>query len=130
MLAIGNNKYAVRKMSIKNEGDSRLILMHRLISGVLCNVEVDHIDGNGLNNRRSNIRVATHTQNMCNRKIHCNNTSGFKGVSWCKRNKKWRSYIRLEGKLLHLGYFYDSKKAHEAYSMASILLHKEFSRLF
>ena len=73
--------------------------------------QVDHIDGNYLNNKISNLRLATSEQNQHNRKKSKNNTSGITGVSWCKREKKHNSFIRCNGKLFNLGYFNKSDEA-------------------
>ena len=71
--------------------------MHRLILGIKDkNIKVDHIDGNGLNNVRSNLRLATHAENMRNRKKHSNNTTGYRGVQ--RVGKKYRAECRFNGK--------------------------------
>ncbi|MEG7750695.1 HNH endonuclease, partial [Listeria monocytogenes] len=67
----------------------RAVYLHRQIMGEPSGFEVDHIDGNGLDNRRANLRVASKTQNVRNQRIRQDNTSSFKGVSWSKRRQKW-----------------------------------------
>jgi hypothetical protein len=89
---------------------------------------VDHIDGNPLNNRRSNLRLATPSENQWNQKRSCANTSGFKGVGWHERDRRWQARIRKEGKLYHLGNFKSPEEAHEAYCRAAAELHGEFAR--
>ena len=101
-----------------------IFLMHR---GYLPE-EIDHIDGNGLNNDIENLRAATRSQNCRNKGAQKNNTSGFKGVSWQKRDKKWQAQIKLDGKAHHLGRFDTLEAAHEAYKAAATKLHKEFAR--
>jgi hypothetical protein len=71
-------------------------------------LEVDHINGNGLDNRFKNLRLGTHSKNGRNQKKPITNTSGFKGVSWHKQHKKWMAYIRINNKLINLG-SYNSK---------------------
>ncbi|KKO58000.1 AP2 domain protein [Serratia ureilytica] len=66
---------------------------------------IDHIDGNGLNNHISNLRLVTHQENMKNRPRPQNNTSGIVGVLWNKAEEKWQAYINFEGKQHHLGSF-------------------------
>ena len=107
----------------------RTIYLHRVIMGVPQGLQVDHVDGDGLNNCRSNLRLATESQNQCNRRLQQNNASGFKGVYWDAKRGKWRSEIRKLGKKLHLGRFDTPQEAHHAYSAASAELHGEFGRV-
>lgn len=106
----------------------RVILMHRELMIAPSGLEVDHRDGDGLNNRRSNLRLATGSQNMHNARLSLRNTSGFKGVSCCNRNLKWRAQIAVGRKSTFLGYFDTREAAHAAYLAASERLHGEFSR--
>lgn len=91
--------YAVRKPQ------SGIIYMHRIIMDAPIGMEVDHIDGNGLNNCRQNLRIATHSQNMENRLPQCNNKSGYGGVSWEKRRNTWRVRVKVNGKEKYGGQF-------------------------
>jgi hypothetical protein len=88
---------------------------------------VDHKDGDGLNNRWANLREATYTQNQWNTGVMVANTSGFKGVCFNKRLKKFQAAIRVRGKIRHLGLYPTAEEAAAAYCGASILLHEEFS---
>lgn len=108
-------------------GQSTTLKMHRLIAGVPDGVDVDHKNGNGLDNRRRNLRAATQTQNNGNRRLHSNNTSGFKGVSWHKRGAKWLASIRINQRAQHLGLFTDPVEAAHAYDSAARLHFGEFS---
>ena len=104
--------------------------MSRLIMGNPKDKLVDHANGNTLDNRRSNLRVCNHTNNMRNRKIDSeNNTSGYKGVSWSNCSKKWEVRIRYGGKKVHLGYFESPVIAALIYNLTAILRHGEFARL-
>jgi AP2 domain/HNH endonuclease len=105
------------------------IFMHRLLMREPDGLRVDHKDGNGLNNRKDNLRPATDQQNSFNSRIPSNNTSGFKGVSWHKRDHKWRARITFGGKRRHLGDFNTPEDAHKAYAKASAELHGEFGRV-
>src|ERR1035437_8173818 len=104
--------------------------MHRVIVGVTDpKDQVDHEDNDGLNNRRYNLRVATHAQNQRNRGKQANNKSGYKGVYWDYRSNKWRAEIRVNGKRIFLGRFDDVLDAAAAYHEAAIKYHGEFAHL-
>jgi hypothetical protein len=105
----------------------KTIRLHRLILGVADGIEVDHVDGNGLNNLRSNLRAATKAQNMFNRRKCVRNTSGVKGVHPTP-NGKWRAVIRVNGKLRSLGTFAELPAAADAYAKASASMHGAFGR--
>ena len=100
--------------------------MHRVILDAPAGMMCDHIDMNGLNNQRGNLRFATHSQNSCNRK-HPGGLSPFKGVF--PRNEKWRAYIKTNQKMIHLGTFDTERDAAIAYNTAAIQYHGEFARL-
>lgn len=104
------------------------ILMHRLLLNPLKSLEVDHIDGNRLNNQRSNLRLATSSQNKLNRGVRKDNKVGLKGVIWNETRKCFQSYIKIPfGKYLYLGKFDDKFEASKAYNKASIKYHGEFA---
>ena len=90
-------------------------------------LDVDHIDGDGLNNRRSNLRACTHTENGRNRKLSKNNTSGLKGVN-AREAGKWQAMIKTSGRILHLGVFDSKMEAAKAYDAAALRLYGEFAR--
>lgn len=102
------------------------IRMHTLITGLSY---VDHANGNGLDNRRSNLRLATDTQNAQNRGLRSDNSSGFKGVSWDKQRQAWVAYISDGLRQRRLGRYSDRKEAARAYDAAAIRLFGEFARL-
>ena len=104
------------------------VRMHRVIAAAPDGMDVDHIDGDGLNNRRSNLRHATRSENNCNRRAALKNASGLKGVSWNKANKKWLAQIRFHKQKKHLGYFNTPEEAHAAYCAAANVLHGEYAR--
>ena len=118
---------------IWEKGHSKALLLHRIIMARVIGrplddfEHVDHRDGNGLNNTRANLRIATHTQNMQNRKRHKNNKSGYKGV-YRRRSGKWRAAIRVNGKYISLGSFDTPEEAYAAYCKAAIQYHGEFAR--
>lgn len=90
--------------------------------------EVDHINGDRLDNRISNLRLANDTQNSVNAKIRHDNTSGAKGVSWHSRRKKWQAQINQNGKRKSLGYFKTVAEASAEYQRQSVLLHGDYVR--
>lgn len=110
-------------------------LGHRLawfyVTGRWPTEEIDHRDCNPSNNRFANLRPATRKQNGSNRKRNRNNTSGFKGVSWRNKERRWRAQIRLPGtiKTIELGLFQGKKDAALAYDRAAVFYHGEFARL-
>lgn len=91
--------------------------------------EIDHIDGDGLNNSLANLREATKSQNMCNQGANRRNTSGFKGVSWHNGDRKWRARIRLNNCYKFLGNFDSPEAAYAAYCKAAAELHGEYARV-
>jgi hypothetical protein len=92
-------------------------------------MEIDHCDGDGLNCRDENLRIATPKQNQGNKRLQINNTSGYKGVHWFPQTQKWVVRIKREGKCIHLGYFFDKKDAARAYDRAAIEQFGEFAVL-
>lgn len=103
----------------------KTVMMHQVIAGYKL---TDHRNGNGLDNRRVNLREATITQNNRNSRKPTNNTSGVKGVTWDKQRCKWRAIISVDNRLLHLGYFGSLDDAASAYAGASSNYHGEFGR--
>lgn len=124
-MAAGGTIYAVRKGPRPKQ---RKIYMHRAILSDPDGLEVDHINGEGLDNRRCNLRAATRAQNARNSHVSNANTSGYKGVSWDKRDRKWQAFIAVNGLRHFLGRFACPTAASLAYARASRELHKEFGR--
>lgn len=108
--------YAIRFSSRRNGKQQKPIRMHRVILNATKEMEVDHIDHNGLNNQRTNLRLVTKQENAFNRK-------DVKGYSFNKNANKWAAHIHLNGKKKHLGYFKTEKKAHKAYLKAKKKYH-------
>lgn len=103
--------------------------MHRLILDAPPHLYVDHIDGNGLNNRRSNLRLCTKGQNAANSILPSTNRSGFRGVWLHRPLQKWRAGIRFQGRNISLGCFDDPIEAARAYDAKALELFGEFARL-
>lgn len=105
---------------------------HRLawvyVHGIIPSNMIDHINGDKDDNRIANLREATSSQNQRNTVKKSTNKSGYKGVCWHKRQKKWQVSIRYDGKPHHIGYFDNVLDASNAYIIASNTFHGEFSR--
>lgn len=101
--------------------------MQHLILGKKA--QIDHIDCNKLNNRKSNLRFCVTAENSRNCKVSKNNTSGYKGVSWSNSRKKWTADIMYNYKHIYLGEFPDKIEAAKAYNEAALKYHKEYARL-
>lgn len=112
-----NNVY--RTVSIANKSYPVHRIAWLLMTGEMPNGHIDHINGDGLDNRWSNLRLATHAQNRANSRRQKNNTSGFKGVVWDKARGKWIAAIRADGKGIYLGRFNTPEAAHAAYVAAA-----------
>ncbi|TXH32080.1 MAG: Fis family transcriptional regulator [Rhodospirillaceae bacterium] len=126
-----NTFYAQRRIRV-GVNQPRMIMMHRVILGLTNHpaVYVDHIDGDGLNNRRQNIRACSASENGFNRGAPRTNTSGFKGVSWDVQAKKWQANIRVRGVQINLGRFSRIEEADEAYRAAAYKYHGEFNHIY
>jgi hypothetical protein len=122
-------KYYARRYVRTGGGRRHLIHMHREVVGLLPGdpMRTDHIDGNTLDNRRENLRVATTSQNNANRGPQKNNTSGYKGVSRDKWRSKWRAQIQIGGRYECLGNFDTKEEAAVAYNHAARERYGEFA---
>ena len=123
----GRTHYVCR--NTVHEGKRGFEFFHRVIMDAPKGLDVDHRDGNGLDNRRSNLRLATDGQNARNVARRSDNTSGFKGVSLHKSTGRWAATIASGGPQRHLGLFDSREEAHAAYCEAALRLHGEFARV-
>ncbi len=126
--AAKNRKTWYVARAIGKRPHQRQVLMHREILGAQPGEQCDHINGDGLDNRRCNLRFCTNSQNQMNRRIY-GGTSRFKGVMWNKRHKMWYAQIKHDGKQYHLGCFHKQTDAAHAYDTAARNLFGEFARL-
>lgn len=119
--------YATRNTTVG--GREITIRMHRVILGLTSadNCQADHVDGNRLNNTRSNLRIATKTENLRNKAMHKNNTTGYKGV-YCRRGR-YRAHIQTEGRNIHIGTYNTPEAAARAYDEAAKKYFGKFARL-
>ena len=115
------------KREFRADGRRVRVLMHQFLTGLRG---IDHADGNGLNNQRSNLRIASNSQQTANQaKYDGAWTSQYKGVWWAKDKKRWRARIMREGKHRHIGYFRNEVDAAKAYDVVAAELFGEFARL-
>lgn len=105
------------------------LAMHRLIMNAPTDRDVDHINGDSLDNRRSNLRVATESENGANREPNRVNSSGYKGVTWQKNIGKWQAQIKCRGKNIYLGLYDDPANAALAYDSKALEVFGDFARL-
>jgi hypothetical protein len=110
-----------------DNGKRHTVYMHRLITGASKGRKVDHKDHNGLNNRRSNLRVCTNAQNLKNRSgAPASNTSGYVGVWWCNKTNCWVAEVYDGGKKFRVGTFGHREHAARARDAAARNLNGEF----
>ena len=122
--------YVVRSQT--TNGKKKVLLLHREIMSAPEGMTVDHINGNRLDNTKSNLRLATIAENTRNRGAQKNNTSGYKGVfrkSLSCRGKEWRARLNFKKQTINLGSFDSAKEAAIAYNKASLKFHGEFAYL-
>lgn len=108
--------------------DSKLVYLHKFLLNEY-ELDVDHKNGNGLDNQRDNLRRASKSNNMCNISLRSDSTSGFKGVSYDKTRGTYRAYITYKGKTRNLGRFYSAERAAQEYNIAAMRYHGEFAVL-
>lgn len=113
-----SNGYVAR--GVGGRKNRKTLLLHKEIMKTPKGMDTDHINGDKLDNRRENLRIATRSQNMANLANPINNKSGYKGVIWYKRDKNWRAFIKVDYKQIHLGYFDDKTEAAKAYNLAAL----------
>jgi hypothetical protein len=127
-LLINGTWYAVMRLKIL--GKKKAVYMHRfLMNGIDASIFVDHLDGDGLNNQRSNLRRSNRSQNGVNRKKRSGCSSKFLGVYFQKRKNRWIAFTRKDGVKHYLGCFEHEADAALAYNNGAIKHHGNFARL-
>jgi len=121
-------KLDVSKVLVNSDGYVRYgkQLLHRIIIDPPEGFEVDHRNRNPFDNRRCNLRICTHSQNCMNRPKPSSNKTGFKGVVYSKRYRKYRAQIKAQGIYHWLGYFASAREAAKAYAEAAVVYHGEY----
>ena len=114
------NKTPYAMTNIKIDNKCKMTRMHRLLMPTKKGEEVDHINHNGLDNRKSNLRIVTRSQQSQNRIRQSNCLSKYKGVHWHKVTKTWQANIWVKGKDISLKYHKTEKEAAKAYDKAAI----------
>jgi len=125
----GYDRWYAQRASKDTNGKYKIITMHRQIMGFPIMKEIDHVNRNGLDNRRCNLRQCNHSQNKKNNSKYKNNTSGLNGVCWNRYAKKWRASIYKDKKHVHIGYFNDKEEAGRAVDGKALELFGEFAVL-
>lgn len=126
-----DGRYAVRSEYIgtfNGKKNYRKVTMHRLIAGTPEGMDTDHINGVMLDNRRSNLRICTRSQNLQNQRPLVGKSSKYKGVAWNKAKKKWRAMIGINGTNKWLGAYATEEEAAQAYRDAAEKYFGEFAR--
>lgn len=129
-MADGKNRYASRSAYPNGKhGKIVSLKMHREILKPSVGMEVDHINGNGFDNRRCNLREVTKSQNQRWSGKHCISSSRFKGVTWNKKNSKWVAQIHTPPRSRYIGLFEDETEAAKAYDRVALELYGEFAKI-
>ncbi len=121
-----NSGYARR--DIRKNKKLKHFLLHRLVANCPSGKQVDHINGDRLDNRKCNLRIVSEDKNHINIKLRCDNKSGYKGVDWRSSRNKWRARISVGNKTYNLGHFISIKDAIKIYNKAALLYHREYRR--
>lgn len=123
---VNSRKDCVRAARFHNR---KTIYLARVVMNAPDGKNVDHINGDTLDNRKSNLRLCSRHENSFNRKMNKNNKAGYKGAYWDKRKNKWKCCVRFEGKAINVGYFDNKKDAAIAYDKKAKELFGEFANI-
>lgn len=121
------NTFYVHGTRKTESGKRKLLMMHRLIMGEPDGVDIDHEDRNGLNNSRANLRLCTNSQNQANKRRQKNNTSGFVGVVYGKKNRRWKATVSWNGAKYDCGSFATAEEAALARDAKAVELQGDFA---
>lgn len=112
-----------------DDGIRKHVYLHRYIMDAPRDKHVDHINGNTLDNRKSNLRLCSQLDNTHNAKVSKRNTTGYKGVTYNKRERKYKAQICLDWKHIHIGTYSTAEEAYAAYCKAAVDYYGKFARL-
>lgn len=107
----------------------KIVFLHRKIIKATEGYEVDHINGDTLDNQRNNLRIVTRRQNAQNSKKRKGSLSKYKGVTWNKERNKWQAQIKVDGKQLFLGHFRNEISAAKSYDKAAVKYFGDYARI-
>lgn len=124
----GRQVYAIRDLP-KHKGKRRTMPIQRFLLNAHPPLYIDHINSDGLDNRRSNLRICTKQQNNMNQRPQVGKSSVYKGVTWRTRDKIWAAQIHINKKTIHLGHFKLETDAARAYNEAAKIYFGEFAKL-
>ena len=127
--ALGKRGYPVAHTSRKSETGHKTFPLHRLLMAPADGYDVDYISGDKLDNRRRNVRVCSHQQNMCNQRLRSTNSTGYYGVSKSKSSGKYEAYIHRDGKKKYLGTYMTAEEATAVRDVEARRLFGDFARL-
>lgn len=126
---VGNiSVHGYKLITIDNEKFRASRLAWLYMTGEWPKADIDHINGDPADDKWSNLRAATESENMRNTKLRADNTSGSRGVSWNKRRNKWHVRVNVNNMLYHVGYFDDFGQAKAARDAKASILHGAFAR--
>lgn len=127
--APNTNSFYAKAIGIRRGSGYLRVAMHRIVADIQSDRLGDHVNGNTLDNRKRNIRPSNNSENTSNSKLSTKNTSGFRGVSWNRWRRGWHSYIRIDKKLIHLGFYATAEEAAQVRDTAAIRYHGQFATL-
>lgn len=125
----GKRGYPVSHTSRKSLYGHKTEPLHKYLLHPPQGVDIDHISGDKLDNRKSNLRFCSHQQNMFNQKRRSTNSTGYSGVSYSKNAGKYEAYINRDGRKIHLGLFMSAEEAAIVRNNAAQKLYGEYARL-
>lgn len=124
-----NPRYPEKARAVRKNSKRETFYLSREILKAPKGKDVDHINGDTLDNQKKNLRLCHHFENQMNRGAQKNNTSGFKGVSWDNNKQKWVAQIKVQNRHLHLGRFLKREEAAKAYNLKAKECFGEFASL-
>ena len=127
--SLGKRGYPVAHTSRRAESGHRTFPLHRFLMNPEDGYDVDHVSGDKLDNRRANLRVCSHQQNMFNQKMRSTNSTGYYGVSKMKSTGRYEAYIHFDGKKKYLGTYMTAEEAASARDKAATRLFGVYARL-
>lgn len=123
----GKTGYAKRLKWDRKKKKGKIVRMHHFILPLKKGYMIDHINGDGLDNRKDNLRLVTKSQNMMNSGVRKNSNTGFTGVAWHKQNGRWRAYITIDKRQISLGTYINIQDAIDARKNGEKNYHKQFA---